>query len=178
MKKLIVVLLAFSQSSAFASAYVQGVWTKNNPVYVTGGETFTPSKLKPDAAVTTVAIAYHPLSAGSLWDRPAVSDRMPAWLLPILPRESWACSLGGAWNAKTHAGVVGCGINILDSVRQEASEGLKATGNESLTALGEQIAPGKGPVALYASRVEQLEENAAGHLILAPRWMFAASYGF
>lgn len=161
---------------ALATPYVQGLWTKTNPVYVTAGATFTTDKLTADAAVTTVAFAYHPLSAGSLWDWPAVADRVPAWLSPILPRESWACSVGGAWNSSAKAGVVGCGFNLLDTVRNWASRGLQATGNDSLNALGAQIAPGVGPVSLYASRVEQ--NSADRPFVFVPRWMLAASYGF
>lgn len=159
-----------------AGPYVQGLWTKTNPVYVTAGATFTTDKLQADATVTTVAVLYHPLSAGSLWDRPAVADRIPAWLSPLLPRESWACSIGGAWNSSAKAGVVGCGLNLLDTTRNWASRGLQSTGNESLVALGDQIAPGKGPVNLYISRVEQ--DSADRPLVFVPRWMFAASYGF
>lgn len=169
-------LLTFASTAQAQGPYVQGLWTKSNPVYITAGGTFTTDKLAPDAAVTTVAVLYHPLSAGSLWDWPAVAARTPAWLSPLLPRESWACSIGGAWNSSAKAGVVGCGLNLLDTARNWASRGLQATGNESLVALGDQIAPGKGPVSLYASRVEQ--NSADRPLVFVPRWMFAASYGF
>lgn len=159
-----------------AGPYVQGLWTKSNPVYVTAGATFTTDRLVADAAVTTVAFAYHPLSAGSLWDWPIVADHEPEWVKPLLPRESWACSIGGAWNSSAKAGVVGCGVNLLDTVRNWASRGLQATGNERMTALGNQIAPGAGPVSLYVSRVEQ--NSADRPLVFVPRWLFAASYGF
>lgn len=175
MKALLLVVLACAP--AFADGpYVQGLWSKKNPIYVTGGETFTTNKLIPDAAVTAIAVVYHPLASGSLWDLPAVAAHEPDWIKPFLPRESWACSLGGAWNSNAKAGVIGCGVNLLDSVRQEASAALEATGNENLSALGAQIAPGKGPVSLYASRVEQ--NSADRPLVFVPRWMFAASYGF
>ena len=37
--KTLIVALALSATAApsFAAPYVQGLWTKNNPVYVTGG---------------------------------------------------------------------------------------------------------------------------------------------
>ena len=176
--KLIPLLVAFLMvpTAHAAEPYVQGLWTKSNPVYVTTGETFTPSKLAPDATVTTIALAYHPLAAGSFWDLAAVAAREPAWIQPYLPRESWACSIGGSWNSAAKAGVFGCGLNLLDTVRQEASQALQDTGNSSLAALGAQIAPGKGPVSLYASRVEQ--NSADRPFVFVPRWMFAASYGF
>ena len=170
-------LLAVVAAPAFAvGPYVQGLWTKSNPVYVTGGGTYTTDKLRPDAVVTTVAVFYHPLSAGSLWDLPALADREPEWLKPLLPRESWACSIGGAWNSSAKAGVVGCGVNLLDSVRQWAAGALQSSSSDRLSAIGAQIAPGKGPVNLYASRVEQ--NSADRPLVFVPRWMFAASYGF
>lgn len=175
MKNYLVAVLLALAAPACADPYIQGLWTKTNPVYVTGGETFTTDKLAPDAAVTTVAFAYHPISAGSLWDSPVLTAYEPAWIALYLPRESWACSVGGAWT-NSHIGVIGCGINLLDSVRQEASAALEATGNASLGALGVQIAPGKGPVSLYASRVEQ--DSIDRPFVFVPRWMFAASYGF
>ncbi len=126
--------------------------------------------------MTTVAVVYHPLSAGSLWDLPAVVAHEPDWVKPLLPRESWACSIGGAWNSSAKAGVIGCGVNLLDTVRQWGATALQASSNSNLNALGLQIAPGKGPVNLYASRVEQ--NSADRPLVFVPRWMFAASYGF
>lgn len=175
-KRLIAVAALVGLAVSAHAQYIQGLWTKGNPVYVTAGGTFTTDNLAGDAAVTTVALAYHPLSAGSLWDLPAVAAHEPDWLKPILPRESWACSIGGAWNSSAKAGVFGCGINILDSVRQEASNLLALSNNDRLNALGKQIAPGNGPANIYVARVEQ--NSADRPLVFVPRWLFAASYGF
>ena len=175
MKRITLALMLLS-GTASASPYVQGLWTKGNPVYVTGGMTFTTDKLSADAAVTSVAVAYHPLSAGSFWDLPGVASHEPDWIKPILPRESWACSLGGSWNSAAKAGVIGCGFNLLDTVRQWTSTALLQSSNASVSGLGAAIAPGKGPVNLYAARIEQ--NSADRPLVFVPRWMFAASYGF
>ena len=176
MKFLALVVFLASPAMASGGPYVQGLWTKSNPVYMTTGGTFTTDKLTADAVVTTVAVVYHPLSAGSLWYTPWMAARTPEWVKPLLPRESWACSVGGSWNSSGKAGVIGCGVNLLDSVRQYASTALRASGNDRLSAVGDQIAPGNGPVSLYASRVEQ--NSADRPLVFVPRWMFAASYGF
>lgn len=172
----VLLLLSVAPAALADGPYVQGLWTKRNPVYVTAGGTFTTNKLAGDAAVTTVAFAYHPLAAGSLWDLTAVADREPDWVKPLLPRESWACSIGGAWNSSAHAGVIGCGVNLLDTVRQQAANLLALSSNEGLNALGKQLAPGSGPANLYVARVEQ--NSADRPLVFVPRWMFAASYGF
>jgi hypothetical protein len=62
-----------------ASPYVQGLWTKGNPIYVSEGTTMMPSSLAYDRTFTDLALFYHPLSAGSLWDIPWIAGIIGAW---------------------------------------------------------------------------------------------------
>lgn len=147
--------------------YIQGIWTKGNPVYIGQGATFTP-KLQYDQMFTNLAWLYHPLSAGSL------TEYLPDAVRPFVPPESWACTIGGAY-AGGNAGIeTGCGVNLLDSVRGWASSALQRSNSGSLAAFGKQIAPGNGPVNLFASRVESIRVGGKA----VPRWLFQASFGF
>lgn len=157
-------------SLAFADPYVQGLWTKNAPIYVSEGATFMPSSLAYDRAFTNIAFAYHPLSAGSI---------IPTKLQPWLPPESWACTLGGTYASRSGGGPgagIGCGLNLLDSVRAWAAELLVLSSNATAAGIGQQIKPGQGPANLFVSR--QWDDTFEHPGRFAPRWFFGASFGF
>ena len=153
--------------TAGAEPYIQGVWSDGHPVYLSEGATFTPTSMKYDRTFTNVAVLYHPLSAGSI---------IPEKLRPFIPPESWACTVGGGyWAEDGNAGVgVGCGINLLDSVRAWGSEILSMSHNATLYAIGRQIAPGSGPLNLYVSRQENI--NIGGKFV--PRWFLGGAFYF
>jgi hypothetical protein len=182
MKKMMLAALAVAAlavPSHAAGPYVQGLWSKGNPVYTSAGVTFTTDKFVADKAITSVAVVYHPMSAGSLWDLPFIADRTPDWAKPLVPREAWACQVGGvlgkgAAGNLSGNGAVGCGINLLASARQEIA-GLLGRWDKT-AALAAQIKPGDGPGDIFVGRLWQ--DDASRPLVLVPRWEIAAAYRF
>ncbi len=166
---IVLAVAAFATKCHAEGPYLQGLWTKNAPVYLSQGSTFMPSTLKYDRTFTNLAVAYHPLSAGSL---------IPPALQTYLPPESWACTIGGGYasaDGSMSAGF-GCGLNLLDSVRAWGSDLLALSTSETALAIADQIKPGHGPLNLYASR--QWDDTLARPWVFAPRWFFGASFGF
>lgn len=171
--RLLLAVLLFPAAAFASNPYIQGLWTRENPIYFAQGVTAMPSTLSYDRTFTNIAILYHPLSAGSL-----IPERFQAYL----PPESWACTIGGSYAPAANTGSLGvgagfgCGVNLLDSVRGWAANLLQATGNDTLHNLGTQIAPGPGPANLFVSR--QWDDTLAHPGIFAPRWFFGAGFEF
>lgn len=175
-KSLLVAALALAAAlpARAANPYVQGIWTKGNPIYTSAGAVFS-TKMEYRAAVTSVAVVYHPLSAGSLWDTPWMVEREPEWAKPFLPRESWACDIGGAWSDHQGSGAVSCGINLLDTARGEAASLLSKF--EATDALASQIAPSPdAPADIFIGRA--FLDDSARPLVFRPGWKITASYKF
>lgn len=170
MKELMLALpLMFVSLSSWSEPYVSGFWTKGSSVYISQGATFMPTSFEYERTFTNVAIFYHPVSAGSV---------IPQKMQSFIPPESWACTFGGGY-AGAQGGIsvgVGCGFNLLDSVRAWGSEILGTSSNLTLRAAARQIAPGSGPLNLYASR--QWDNNQIHPMRFAPRWFLGASFGF
>ena len=189
MKSMIVALLLCllcAMNARAASPYVQGLWTKGNPIYVSEGTTMMPSSLAYDRTFTNLALFYHPLSAGSLWDIPWLASREPAWAVPYLPRESWACT-GGISYAPSSASIsqtgvsgaqggIGCGFNLAETARQEIYNALSTSSNETVAAIAALVKPTTSGATIFVSRQWDSSINQPGKL--APRWFFAAGYGF
>ena len=153
-----------------AAPYVQGLWTKNAPVYISQDVVLMPTSLAYDRTFTNIAVVYHPLSSGSM---------IPVAWRQYLPPESWACTVGAGYGAGSGAGTdggFGCGLNLLDSVRGWASNLLSLSSNATLNAIGDQIKPGVGPLNLFAAR--QYDDSQVHPGRFAPRWAFGASFGF
>ena len=176
-KAYLLVTLLLALSSARASAvgpdgplapagnpYIQGIWTRGNPIYISQGVTFTP-RMTYQQTFTNVAVIYHPLSAGSI---------IPVKLQPWLPLESWAITLGGGYAGANPAVGAGFGFNLLDSARAYASNLLRLSSNPTAQKFAAQITPGSGPANIYISRQENIGWN--GKFI--PAWFFGASFGF
>lgn len=162
--------LLFPMAALADGPYVQGLWTKGNPIYISQGVALMPTSLAYDRTFTNIAVLYHPLTAGSI---------IPTKFQPYLPPESWACTVGADYAPASAGGGgagVGCGLNLLDSVRGFAAELLQESSNQALYNLGAQIAPGSGPANLFFSR--QWDDTLTHPAKLAPRWFIGASFGF
>lgn len=181
MKKLLIaVVLAIPSLSLAAGPYVQLIGRPGSPLYITEVAAFTTDRLAYDKTFTDIAIAYHPLSAGSAFDwlqrKLGFSDTVRA----LIPSESWACTVGGSYlpaSPGDTSGSFGCGLNLLDTARGWASSLLKLSSSDSMNALADQIAPSpKGPATLFVQR--QWDNDLQRPLKFGPRWGFGAGYAF
>lgn len=149
--------------------YVQGIWTKKNPIYFTQGALFRPHDFSYDRTVTEVAVLYHPLSAGSI---------IPPQFQPWLPPESWACTIGGGYAPSSGgaSAAFGCGFNLADSVRGWASNLLNLSANPTAQAAAAWIKPGDGRVNPFCSYQWADSQTYPGRF--APRYSIGLNLGF
>lgn len=164
------VLLAATVGSASASPYLQWIGTKGAPLYFSQGVDLMPTSLVYDRSTTNLAVLYHPLSAGSI---------IPVELQPYIPPESWAFTIGGSYGSASGGapGIsLGFGINLLDSVRAYGATILNDLPYPTAHAIATQIAPGTGPLNIFASR--QWDDTLTHPGRFAPRWFFGASFSF
>ena len=137
--------------------------------YTTQGAAFNTS-LDYQNTQTSLAVLYHPLSAGSL-----IPDALQGWV----PPEAWACTAGG--NYAPGAGLprgaglaVGCGVNLADSARSWLSTILLHASNPSVKKLGLAIAPREGQPTIYVQRQESVQYGGK----FTPSWFFGLGFGF
>ncbi|MDE2031421.1 MAG: hypothetical protein KGI58_04150 [Patescibacteria group bacterium] len=181
MKKLIIAigLLLISIKVKAANPYIQGLWTKDNPIYTTQVVMLHTNNLSYDRMATEIAPIYHPLSAGSL------CKYAPLSLQPYCPEESWALSIGGSYAAAgfpeggngSLAG--GFGVNLLDTARAYLSKALESSSNLKLDVLGAIVDPVNGQqkgLSLFASY--QWQDNQIHPGKFSPRWAFGLGYAF
>ncbi len=157
--------------------YIHFIGHSGDPIYTTSIAAFSPTSLKYQAAYESIAFLYHPLSAGSL------TSHLPASIQPFLPPESWACTIGFGGlqgtgiNQPNARGALGCGLNLLDSVRGWASSLLSKSSNQTAKGIAAQIAPtAGGPLSLYASRLYTDTIERPGRF--APAWGFGLGFEF
>lgn len=173
MKKIMYVFLLIGVAvPSMAAPYVQGIWTKGNPLYFTQGALFRPSDLSYDRAITEVAVLYHPNSAGSL------TKRLPVSIQPFLPPESWACTIGGGYGAASGgaSAAFGCGLNLLDSARGWINNLTNLSSNSKVRLAGNLIGLGDGKVNPFVSY--QWVDNQTHPGRFAPRLSFGFNMGF
>lgn len=168
MKKLFTAVIAlFAASGAWAgNPYIQGIWTKGNPIYTTTLIGLNASSFKYEATYQNIVPLYHPVSAGSI---------IPAVLQPYIPPESWACTsgVGGlngtGLNQPSARFAVGCGLNLLDSARQEISVLLAKSSNPTAQGIAKALAVnGASPVDIYFSRIWADSVQRPGRFV--PEW--------
>jgi len=133
-------LLVSFQTAGMSSSYVYVPFTKTAtypngaPLPVSTGLLYD-SQFTNTVSFTNVAAVYHPAVAGSF-----VDSLFPV-IAPYVPAESWSLNLGGGGSSGNYLGGIGFSVNLLDTVRQELSVGLKAINSPATQAIAAIVAP-------------------------------------
>ncbi|MDE2106094.1 MAG: hypothetical protein KGL39_53220 [Patescibacteria group bacterium] len=173
---LVLALMGLAATAKAQGPYVQGLWTKGAPVYLSQGVLFMPTSFGADRVTTELAPVYHPLSAGS------ALDLLPSSFKPVtqyLPRESWACTVGAAYQGppSTNGIAVGCGLNMLSSARGYVASLLAKGGKAWMQNLSAKIEPTTASdVGLFAGYDYADSLTHPGRF--APRWDIHLGYPF